>query len=191
MTTCQNQLTEREKNIKQIVQRHIQMRPSMRIDDVYKLLYQSRMGIGHLITDTLNAKKYLMDEIMSIDENDPFVCDSLVEWISNDSTMMRINLRSFKKKNLSADKLFQAMLGTVANHKQKKQELISDWIVYVNLLKNDEITMSQAGLEEFNAMVEQKAYPVIHHSAKYAEIYKPAYRVLLYDEWKNIFSDIH
>jgi hypothetical protein len=187
MTACQKQLSEREQNIRQIVQRHIQMRPDLRVDDVYKLLYQNRMGIGHLITDTLNAKKYLMDEVQSIDANDTSLSESLIEWISNDSTMVRINLRTFKKQNLSTNHLFQAMLGTVANHKQDKKELIGDWNVFVNLLKNGELTMSQTGLEEFNAMAEQKQYPVVHHSADYTKQYKPAYRVILHGEWKKYF----
>ncbi len=191
VTACQKQRTENEYKIKQIVQRHIQMRSDMRVEDVYKLLYQNRMGIGHLITDTLNAKKYLMDEIQSIDANDTSLSESLIEWISNDSTMVRINLRAFKKRNLSANHLFQAMLGTVENHKQEKREFIGDWIIFAKLLNKGAISMSQAGLEEFNARAEQKQYPVIHHSAEYTRIYKPVYRVLLYGEWKKYFSNIN
>ncbi len=167
------------------------MRPEMRIEDVYKLLYQRRMGIGHLIGDTDRAKKYLSEEINIIDENDASVCDSLLEFITTDSSVIRVNLRPFKKGRMSQTKLFQAMLGTVNNLKTAKNELINDWSDFVKLNNSRHFSFHDTNLVEFSKFLHNNDYPVIHHSESYSRRYKPAYRILLYQEWKKYFTEIH
>lgn len=186
---CQLMVSENE--IKTIIDRHLLMRPEMRAEDVYKLLYQRHMGIGHLIGDTDRAKKYLSEEISNIDENDVSVHDSLLEFITTDSSIVRVNLRPFKKEKLSETKLFQAMLGTVNNLKTSKSELINDWSDCIKLINSRQISFHDTNTVQFSKFLRENDYPVVHHSQSYSRAYKPAYRILLYQEWKKYFTDTH
>ena len=53
----------------ELVKKHKELRPLMEIQDVYKLLYQSILGLGHLLENHQRAKKYLYDELDNLFDN--------------------------------------------------------------------------------------------------------------------------
>ncbi len=188
--SCRHEFNEHERQVQTLIARHIRMRGHLQVDDVYKLLMQWRLGIGHMIADSAKAKAFLLDEMYRIDENDGMISDSLLESVSPDSVMLRVNLRPFKKNGYPAELLFQAMLGTTYGHMPEKDKLISDWNVFIQLNRNGHFCFPADELDAFHRKIIENNYPIIHHSKEYSSQYKPAYRVILRSEWEKYFSEL-
>lgn len=166
----------------EIVARHVQTRPRMQIEDVYKLLYQSSQGIGHFLTDTTAVLSYLHREIETLAPHDG--TEPLVEPIRSDSALVRINLRPYVAGGGSVDSLFQAMLVTDRTHKPNVDEFKRLWNRFVTCA--DRFGYTTTAADSFDQHMKTGGYPAVHHSAAYAEAYQPAYRVLTREALQNL-----
>ncbi len=190
ITRCSGAEPEnRVQQVYSLIKRHHALRPEMEPQDVYKLLYQSAMGLGHLIADTTKAREYLMRELAALDTTDNVVRDSLTEPIAHDSTMLRVNLRPFRDRRLNPDRLIAAMLGTVKNYSPDKEMFLQDWKIFIHLAGSDRMPFSKDSVNRFDETMRLQNYPMVHHSRRYTEIYRPAYRVILRTEWHNYFKN--
>ena len=78
----------------------------MRATDFYKLLFQGVFGVGHIMGSA--AWNWLRKETESVDlEGHPE--EPLLEGVSADGSMVRVNLRPYLKRGLPLEDLFEAM----------------------------------------------------------------------------------
>lgn len=175
--------------VEKLIRDHLQLRPRMQVQDVYKLLYQRHMGAGHLITDTAKARQYLLKEMEAVATQPNRPEENLVERIAEDSSVVRINLYPFIKINGSADQLFTALLESVAQTTPNIKALRSDWEWFVR--HSAGLGFEPMVVDSFHSQVVSMNYPMIHHSDRYTMHYRPAYRILLYKIWKQYYPDIH
>ncbi|HOT95591.1 MAG TPA: hypothetical protein PLG50_08755 [bacterium] len=158
----------------------LQRRPGMEIQDYYKLLYQGRFGIGHLISSREAAREYLLAEIADLPESDD---EPLLEPCSPDGHMVRVNLRPFIRSGLDPERLLDAMLASLSATHPDTTALRSDWEVVGALIRKGRMPGDVALYREFTRKVIAARFPALHHSEGYTARYHPAYRVVLRDKF--------
>ena len=138
--------------------------------DIAKICYQAAMGAEHLLSDTAAAKRYFDAEMAATEAED----GELFECLSD--SICRVNFGAWKARGLPSDALFDAFVAT-ASVKRGGKELL------VRYLDEAEACISCASftLEEWQSfLIGYKAagMPAVHHSARYRECEKPAYRIV-------------
>lgn len=184
--SCRPALTGEETKLVDLIRYQQKLRPKFEIQDAYKLLYQGNLGIDHIMSDTVAAKEYLEYEISSIMESE-FPGEPLIENISMDTTMVRINLRPFKRLGLDTEKLWRTLVLSAAHYPKVEEKFVHTWTLYVNLCKKEVLPFSFEKVRLFDEQMRDNNYRSAHHSNEYTDTYKPAYRVVLLREFENLF----
>ncbi|MFH0988412.1 MAG: hypothetical protein V1799_00155 [bacterium] len=164
---------------------HYHRYPKMEIQDYYKLVYQAAMGNEHLMVDTSALSQYLFAELASVNAN---LNEPLLEFISPDSSLARINLRPFKALGRNPKELLDAMLKTAKVFIKSRDNLQNWWSDIEKLSLDTLITCKKADLQQYFQSIQRQNYPAQHHSQQYASFYKPAYRVALVKYLQNIIQ---
>lgn len=159
----------------EIIQDQLQRYPQMQTQDLYKLVYQAAMGNIHLGIDPAVLKNYLVNEMDKVDASDN---EPLVEEISPEG-MIRVNLRPYKVKSGTSEKLFEAMRETANTFTPNKNKIIQYWEIIEKMAEDNSIPFNKSELESFLKEMQASDYPAVHHSDQYLELYHPAYRVIL------------
>ena len=159
----------------EIIQDQLQRYPQMQTQDLYKLVYQAAMGNIHLGVDPAVLKNYLVNEMDKVDASDN---EPLVEEISPEG-MIRVNLRPYKVKSGTSEKLFEAMRETANTFTPNKNKIIQYWEIIEKMAEDNSIPFNKSELESFLKEMQASDYPAVHHSDQYLELYHPAYRVIL------------
>ena len=159
----------------EIIQDQLQRYPQMQTQDLYKLVYQAAMGNIHLGIDPAVLKNYLVNEMDKVNASDN---EPLVEEISPEG-MIRVNLRPYKVKSGTSEKLFEAMRETANTFTPNKNKIIQYWEVIEKMTEDNSIPFNKSELESFLKEMQASNYPAVHHSDQYLELYHPAYRVIL------------
>lgn len=172
-------------SLEELVRWHQRLRPDLEVVDVYKMLFQSVFGIQHILHD--KAKRYLEEELSTL-EMQKSSDEPLIENISVDNVMVRVNLRPFKMRGLSSDKLFLAMVTSVKEPKGTQKAFLKLWNRFKSLVEAGRLNFDRSSLEDFDKKVEEEKYPLCHHSERYRKLYRPAYRVVKREVFKRIFN---
>jgi hypothetical protein len=172
ITSCANEQSAFRAAINAQLQRY----PEMQIQDLYKLVYQAALGNEHLMTDSAMVHDYLIKELESIEAS---TAEPLLEEISPDGAVVRLNLRPFKARQGDHRALLQAMMQTARTF-QKSQERLDRYLSDLEqMAASGAIPFDAEAMKAFFRELRDKSYPAVHHSAVYGEKYSPAYRVIL------------
>jgi hypothetical protein len=163
------------KSIRSAVLAEVKKYPKLEIQDLYKLAYEAAMGNEHIMGNTDEARKYLNEELASIDTSSN---EALIEYLFSDSTIARINLHAFKARNGNPEKLFDAMTKTAASIQPSTQWLRMFLGEIESLAANEKIPFKLQGVKNYFREMEQKKFPAVHHSKIVEERYHPSYRVV-------------
>lgn len=174
-------------SVLQLVEYHQQLRPQVQVRDIYKLVYQANFGVEHLLTDTAGVRKYLSDELATMDTTNHG--EQLIERISLSDDIVRINLRPFKQLQLDQEKLVHAMFLSASETKPDTEGLYHDWNEFVSLVRYGFLDFPMKDVEEWDARVSAGNLQPAHHSQKYGELYKPAYRVVKRTVFESTFRN--
>jgi len=170
-----------------LVRKQQRLHPNLRIQDVYKLLFQGVMGVAHILGDKERARRYLEDEFTTVDVSE-FLNEPLVEDVSVSGGVARINLRPFKRLGLSIDRLFEAMILSAERMKENREEFIMLWNRFMKLVKVGKLDFNYENLVKFDKVIRDRGYPPVHHSKEYVNANKPAYRVVEKKVYQKIFK---
>jgi hypothetical protein len=154
------------------------LHPGMQARDVYKLLYQAAFGVEHLLTDTAGVKAFLKQELAHTDTGSG--PEPLLERISPDGRMVRVNLRPLRALNFPADSLVEAMFTSAAETIADSMLFHRGWNEYVALVRYG-LLPAPADLAEWTRRVADGELGPAHHSAGYVEANRPSYRVVRRD----------
>ena len=166
----------KKKSFGVLLQEEFQLHPEMTVQDMYKFMYQSAMGPAHWKMDEVSAKKYLVEEIKEIvpDSTEP-----LMQFLDEDSALVRINLKPFIAKKYNLDSLVSAMVRTTDEFQKSEKILQSRWQIFLELVQNKKLPFSESEARDFWETMKKQNFPAVHHSEMYAKKYHPAYRVIL------------
>ena len=150
--------------------------PGMEVQDIYKLVYQSAFGNYHAALDSAMAKEWLDAEW-----NETIPSDSVPEYepITPDSSLMRVNLASYKQHGGDKEKLLLAFIATAKGYKGSKDVFLDYWADVMQLAENQQIPFAKSELTAYLEKRLSEGLPAVHHSKKYQELYNPAYRVVM------------
>ena len=158
---------------KELIISHFNKYPNLKIQDLFKFLFQSSFGCEHLVSSLDKVKSYLNDEYNNIKQSN-FSIDSL------DGNYSRVPL-SYIDKGLSIDtfsKLFYLSSKTEENGLLLLKEKLN---VLCSLAKDNLLPFSiNEVCDEINKWKEQN-YPAVHHSNEFRSFYKPSYRLISND----------
>jgi hypothetical protein len=164
-----------EKSVRATVQEEVQHHPKLEIQDLYKFAYQAAMGNEHIMVDTAMVRSYLIEEWRTIDTSS---LQPLADYLSNDSSIVRINLQSYKQRGGNIEKLVAAMIQT-AKSIQPSVPLLKIYLSQIIALADDAIIpFTVEDVRHHFQEMEAKNFPAVHHSKRYEEFYHPAYRVV-------------
>jgi hypothetical protein len=168
--------------IQRIIHEHIMRRPEVRAQDIYKLLYQGVFGVGHILSD--KAWKVLIEEVnrINLEEHKD---DPLIEPVSVNETIVRVNLRQYIKSGGDLKKLLLVMKES-AKIEGNSDIFLQHWSEFKELNSRGVFSFSLEEVELLDESI-QKDYPEPHHHTEaYRTAYYPAYRVVS----KKIFTNI-
>ncbi|MFC1724892.1 hypothetical protein ACFL4T_04635 [candidate division KSB1 bacterium] len=169
--------------LQSLILHHSELKKNVRIPDIYKLLYQANMGNFHILADPDSAYKILLEEYHSVN---PLKDELLLENISTDNEIFRVNLRPFKKSGLPVDKLFNVMIETVKAVNPDKGKLVKDWKLFKEMVDENKLSFDWEEMNSFELEINKKDFPAVSHSDEYRKANNPSYRVVQV----NIFQDI-
>ena len=177
--------------LESLILSHCRARPLMQLQDVYKLLYQAHMGIGHLVSGEDSALASLEGEVAGIKADQDATADAEAEplWenISPKDAVGRVNLRPFERLGLNRRMLAQGLHTFSQRPPGNLDHLARDWGAVGDLVKRGSIPFRLEDYEEFTSRIVQQEYPAMHHSRAYREAYKPAYRILSTELFHALF----
>jgi hypothetical protein len=176
-----------EQSVFSLIDRHIRERPSIQAEDIYKLLYQSCMGLGHLLSDPKEAFGRLVREINECRLD--IVDDPLTEDITLQHPLVRVNLRPFFQLGLDPNLLFDAMLLTEKTFSPSRSSLVEAWNIYLHLESAQKFPGIRNKLEIFARWIDQADFPVQHHSQIYRDEYHPSYRIVASNVFQGCFGN--
>jgi hypothetical protein len=166
-------MADREK-VKALLLGHRERRPLMRATDFYKLLYQGVFGVGHIMGD--GAWGWLTKEADGLDLDDQ-PDEPLVEAVSADGAMVRVNLRPYIRGGGSIEELFEAMKAT-APVEGSPEMFMDAWRVFLGLVDEGLIEVDPGELSLLVEELRLEGVSPHHHSGEYRGAYSPAYRVV-------------
>jgi hypothetical protein len=168
-------------DITMLIKEHIGQRPEARAQDIYKLLYQGVFGVGHIISE--RAWEALVEEANRINL-DEHLEDPLLETVSPDGSMVRINLRQYIKSGGDLEKLYRVMKES-AKIEGDPAVFLKYWSQFKKLASVGVFSFSLDEIEALDDLIQKEGQKPRHHTEPYRITYYPAYRVVsrkIYEE---------
>jgi hypothetical protein len=160
----------------ELLRQHLAWYPQMQLEDAYKLIYQAVLGSEHLVFSVEEFSRYLELEYQNL-QPDPH--QQLFEPLRLDGSLFRLNLRSYKSRQLGLSRLIHPLLLTPKLVSGSQAELISTWQAFSQLCQQGYLADFNPGaVGQFTQLLEQQDYSTLHHSAIYRRLYQPAYRLI-------------
>ncbi len=170
-----SQEVENMMSIKDIILKEIIKYPAMETRDIYKFIHQAAMGSEHAVKDTAAVRKWMENEIANLDWNHT---EALIDTLSHDGNIVRVNLRPYLKDGYDPEKLLKAFINTANEYKSNKGTLEKYIEIVLEMIDNGEIIFPAVEAKKYFVEQKLKGFPAVHHSKKYEDLYSPAYRVV-------------
>ena len=173
--------------MRQLLLDHLHKYPLMQIQDCVKLLFQSRFGCGHFVSDPAVALARLQTELSgcSFQKDMP-----LFEPLGGG--YCRLNLSALDPERLSLDTLARLFIFSSGQAVDGQDAFAADLSLLGEMIQNGELPFSAEDWKAFLNRYQADGYPAIGHSGIYREAYRPAYRVLCQSFWDywSVFSAV-
>lgn len=138
---------------------------NMELQDVIKMCYQAAFGAEHLIENLEAAQKYFDAEFDALDADGEI--DPLYEYISDD--VARVDMRAWKASGMPKEWLFKLFVMATKETYGGEKAMLDHLAEVVKMMPEME-----ALIEEYKA----KGIRPVHHSERYRNEHKPAYRLV-------------
>ena len=172
-----------EQSLHRILADQITRYPQMEIQDLYKLLLQAVNGSEHAISSLDTARSWLHRELENLPEGP---VEPVIDVISPDDSIVRVNLRPFIQSGGDPSSLLDAFIRTANEYRGTRELLWLYWSFAERLAEAGELPFKQDDMQAFYKRVEEGGFPAVHHTSRYEEAYRPAYRVI-----KQEYLDSH
>ena len=150
------------------------LHPSIQPQDIIKLCFQAAYGAEHLLYDLQAARAYFFREFEATEPRDI----PLYERISDQ--VCRVNLAAWRYRELPAEKLFD-LFASSATVPRSGDSTFFEYIETVeSLLNRNSCNVSIEDWQTYLTEYKKSGIRAVHHSTRYRESEKPAYRIVDY-----------
>lgn len=165
--------TLKNSSFAEVVGKQLELYPMMEMNDLYKLVYQGVLGSGHAVFSTEKARDWLLREIRDLGEGPEQ--EALIEEISPGGTVIRVNLRPFLFQQKDPESLLRAFVRTGREYREDTGRIEEAWQVAESVQRE----FSADQMRNFIRIQRETGFQSVHHSQRYRDLYRPAYRVAL------------
>ena len=162
--------------LEEILVAHFELRQKMQLVDFYKLLYQASFGVHHIMHK--GFEETLLREFLDLSYRQS--SEAMIEIISPNRQVARVNLLPFKQLGYSPKQLIAAMhysCNYFGSLEQQTRRLIEYWENFKLIAESHkEWGITRKELAEFEQC--NKGFSPLHHSKVYSTSYNPHYRVV-------------
>jgi hypothetical protein len=164
-----------ETTIEDLIKNQFMLYPKMEARDLYKFLHQAAMGSEHAVKDTAAVRVWMKNEIEKLDTA---ITNNLIENLSPEGDLVRVNLRPYLKSGKNPDELLNAFITTANGFRGSKETLTGFINKAKKMIVEKKIPVEESIFVSLTDELAKSGYPAIHHSLVYEKLYKPAYRVI-------------
>lgn len=158
--------------------------PETRLTDIYKSFYQDNFGPGHLLGDSVSARKYYDYELTDTSEwGGP-----LFEFTGEGKNFVRVNMDLVRKGIIPVDAYFNAFKNSLGRVIKPTDEYwISEWLQIDSIINAKDYHFHDEEKERkiIREKLKSRDFP-IHHSDNFNEHYKFHYRIISLPEFKSL-----
>jgi hypothetical protein len=147
-------------SIRDIIRSNISRYPLIQVKDLYKLSHQAALGSEHAVKDIESARERLRREL---DEIKPSPSEPLVDEISADGEIVRVNLRPYRAMHIESESLLQAFVKTANEYQGSILRLELYLQVIEEMVEKGEIYIQLNSLRSLIKEMESSGYPALHH----------------------------
>ncbi len=155
---------------------HIERRPQMQLDDMYKLCHQATLGCTPP-QDPAYVLRVIQNELDML-ATSPGMKEELLETISATGGIVRLNFRPYLNRGGTAEWLQRAFVKTCDTRSANRDEFLDYWQTVVLLAAEGRMPFSADTAKELGLKMASLGFPGMHHTMQYGRLYRPAYRVI-------------
>lgn len=173
-----------KQSLPSLITSHRKQHPSARARDIYKMLHQGTMGPRHLLENENAARALLLREYEHLEaraQDEP-----LTEQVSTDGSIVRINLRPFKKLPGNLNALFECVILSAKHILPDECTLFTLWEGFKTLNRQDVVRFDHHEIASLDEKFSHEGFIPISHSEEYRMQEKPSYRVVLLNRTAEI-----
>lgn len=162
-----------------VAEGHLASHSAVRVQDVYKLIYQSCMGPEHAISDPAFVSQRLTEEWQRVAGDKGLPHEPLFEDITIAVPMYRLTIRTAIAKGISAAEVETEFVGLAASVKPNPKLLHKAWTAVIQLIQDGRfasIPYDQA--VACDRWLREHGFPPVSHSNDYRAANRPAYRLV-------------
>lgn len=164
-----------EGKFRRILADQITRYPQMDVQDLYKLIHQAALGSEHAVHRYEAARHWLQRELNELAEGPK---EPVIDTISTDGQIARVNLRPYVESGGDLDKLLGAFIRSANEYRGTEDQLCSLWFCAEKLASSGELPYERDAMRAFFEKMKARSFPAVHHSVEYKEAYNPRYRVV-------------
>jgi hypothetical protein len=182
-STGQGCNTPTRHRIETSVREKLTMYPASTLQDLYKSYFQDYFGPGHLITDTVAARKYLEHEIGQEDYRDTLWLEST----GYHGNFYRVNLVLIKNGTIPIDTFFRYFISSVNTVTGISMDRWKrEWNIILDVIDgmDPDLPNYASDRQMIDSLLNTGDY-VVHHSDLYIDTYHPHYRII----HRQLFED--
>ena len=159
-------------DIKQFVNRQMQIYPKSRLLDIYKSCFQDFMGAEHLVSNRERVKAYLDEELNTT------TLDELMPWqyepCGTDSNYYRVSIRTVKEGIIAEDMLLDAFIRSANSVKRPSvEEWSKRWHRMMGTIDRMRVNLPHYDKDrQFIDSILSVGKYAISHSPEYREAYR-------------------
>ena len=166
-------MVDRESTHK-LLKEHQERRPLIMGTDFYKLIFQGVYGVGHIMGEGPWDGLLKESEKLNLQKK----CgEPLIENVSANGEVIRVNLRPYVKSGLPLEGLFMAMRET-AQIEGSSEDFMDAWKILKETADRGDLNITSDEIMNLDRELEEKGVILHHHSEEYRRAYEPAYRVV-------------
>ena len=158
----------------ELVNYHLGLHESVELRDIYKMLHQSVFGPEHL-------GEAASEEAIAVEMREAEKAEfgkALLEPISADGKVCRINLRTASRRGISPSLIAEAMTISAGLFSRDAKEFGRLWRELGESLEKLAGEFDAGDYERLTEQTGEKGFPSLHHSHSYRQKNRPAYRVI-------------
>ena len=159
--------------LEQILRTHAGKYPLMEPVDAVKLIYQNVFGGGHLVRDPAACRCALQHEYAQT----PQLPDApLLEKIGNG--LARVMLNALDAGGYAPEQLGYDFVRSSREHRGTLKGFLLKLDVLRKVTASGAFSFTTEELEAYLETYKDAGYPMVSHSQRYRDAYKPAYRIV-------------